>query len=136
MEAHTRRIVPILGWGVLWVGIFWAAWELPGSDLDPDALGPLAVLTALFSAQIVCGVVCLLKGRRIVGVVALVGWLAFPAAVAASIVVFSDQWAPALAGSVLGAAVVAVLAVVAVIGAGRRSRPGSWWAREIERGPR
>jgi hypothetical protein len=102
--------------------------DLIGLD-DPDAVVLVLLVSALLSADILAGAVCLLKGHPGVGWLALTAWLVLPIGVAISTLAFEERWASEFFGSVVGAVVVLVVAAPAMATARQRARYGSHWQR-------
>lgn len=100
--------------------------DLIGID-DPEALLLIALMSALLSAEVLAGAVCRLKGYTGVGWLALTAWLVLPIGIAISTLVFDEPWASDFFGSVVGAAIVLVVAAPAAATAPLRARYGSYW---------
>jgi len=96
---------------------------------DRAALPLVALLAMALAAELVAGVVCLLKGYFGVGWLATTAWLAFPIGSALSSAAFPESWEPALLGSAAGTGVILVVAALAAVTAPRPSRWGSFWYR-------
>ena len=113
----------LIGAALVFLGL-----DLAGLD-DPDALLLIVLVSALLSADIVAGAVCLLKGHTGVGWLALTAWLVLPIGVAISTPVFEEHGASEFFGSVVGAVDVLVVAAPALAAARQRARYGSYWER-------
>ena len=122
----SRRIIAeswLIGAALVFLGL-----DSIGLD-DPDALLLIVLVSALLSADIVAGAVCLLKGHAGVGWLALTAWLVLPIGVAISTLVFEERWASEFFGSAVGAVVVLVVAAPALATARQPARYGSYWQR-------
>jgi len=97
---------------------------------DPDARFLIALMAALLSLDILAGAVCFLKGHTGIGMLALTAWLALPIGVAISSLVFEERWAAEFFGSVVGTAIVLVVAAPAVSIARGHAQFGSLWDRK------
>ena len=113
----------LIGGALVFLGL-----DLIGLD-DPDAALLIVLVSALLSADILAGAVCLLKGYAGVGWLALTAWMVLPISVAVSRLVFEERWASEFFGSVVGAVVVLVVAAPALATARQRARYGSYWER-------
>jgi hypothetical protein len=121
-----KRMIPelwLIGAALMFTGL-----DLIGID-DPDATFLIVLMAALLSADIVAGAICLLKGYTAIGMLALIAWLVLPIGVAISTLVFEERWAAEFFGSLVGTAIVLVVAAPALATARNRPRYESFWAR-------
>jgi hypothetical protein len=96
---------------------------------DPDARFLIVLVSALLSVDILAGAVCLLKGYTGIGMLALTAWVVLPIGVAISTLVFQERWTAEFFGSLVGTAIVLVVAAPAVAKARGRAQFGSLWDR-------
>ncbi|HET7847269.1 MAG TPA: hypothetical protein VFL72_07220 [Acidimicrobiia bacterium] len=96
---------------------------------DPEARFLIILVAALLSIDVLAGAVCLLKGHIGIGILAVTAWLALPIAVAISSLVFNESWTAEFFGTLVGTAIVLVVAAPAVAIARGRPQFGSIWDR-------
>jgi hypothetical protein len=101
-----------------------------GIGIDERTAIPLVViLSTAVAAELVAGAICLLKGYKGVGWMAVLAWLSFPIGGAISSALFPGSSEPALLGTALATGLIMVLAGEAAVTAPSRARWGSVWDR-------
>ncbi len=128
----SRQIVPvkriIVGTWIVGSALVFLIFLQLGIE-ERAALPLIAMLATALSAELVAGVVCLLKGYTAVGVLASTVWLTFPAGRVISSALFPESSEPALLGSALAAGLILVVAAQAAITAPQPARWDSFWSR-------
>ena len=114
----------LIGTGLAIVGL-----DLIGIN-DPQARFLIVLVAALLSIDVLAGGVCLLKGHIGIGILAVTAWLALPTAVAISSLVFLESWTAEFFGTLIGTAIVLVVAAPAVSIARSRPQFESFWDRK------